>query len=74
MEPREELDALRADVMRKAPPGTNGDESRDLPLPATHVLAPDGVVALAGGELDCFQRLASAPIVVALRLGVAGVG
>ena len=38
-------------------PGINGDNSWELPLPATYVLAPDRKIALAEIELDYRERL-----------------
>lgn len=60
---------LRA-VMRsnnKALPGINGDESWELPLPATYVVAADGRVVLAALDVDYRRRLAPEEILAALR-------
>jgi peroxiredoxin len=51
----------------KALPGINGDNSWELPLPATYVLAPDRKIALAEIELDYRERLEPDAIVAALR-------
>jgi len=51
----------------KALPGINGDDSWELPLPATFVIAPDRRIALAAIELDYRQRLAPDAIIAALR-------
>jgi hypothetical protein len=47
--------------------GINGDDSWELPLPATHVIAPDRKIALAEIELDYGERLEPVAIVAALR-------
>ena len=52
----------------KALPGINGDESWELPLPATFVIAQDRRVALAYVDIDYRHRLAPEDIVAALRL------
>lgn len=41
----------------KALPDINGDESRELPLPATYVIAPDSTIIHAAIELDYRERL-----------------
>jgi len=51
----------------KALPGINGDDSWELPLPATYVIAPDRKIALAELELDYRERLEPDAIVAALR-------
>ena len=51
----------------KALPGINGDNSWELPLPATYVLAPNRKIALAEIELDYRERLEPDAIVAALR-------
>jgi peroxiredoxin len=51
----------------KALPGINGDNSWELPLPATYVIAPDRKIALAEIRLDCRERLEPDAIVGALR-------
>lgn len=51
----------------KALPGINGDDSWELPLPATYVIAPDRKIALAEIELDYRERLEPDAIVAALR-------
>lgn len=44
----------------------NGDESWELPVPATFVIAPDGKIVLAHVETDHRQRLAPEAILSAL--------
>jgi peroxiredoxin len=51
----------------KALPGINGDDSWELPLPATYVIAPGGKIALAEIALDYRERLEPDAIVAALR-------
>jgi peroxiredoxin len=63
--PEELRAALTAN--NKALPGINGDDSWELPLPATYVIAPDRKIVLAEIELDYRQRLAPDAIVAALR-------
>jgi len=62
-------DELRAALTanNKALPGINGDDSWELPLPATYVIAPDRKIALAEVELDYRERLEPEAIVAALR-------
>src|SRR5271156_6512103 len=62
-------DELRAALRsnNKALPDINGDDSWELPLPATYVLAPDRKIALAEIELDYRERLEPDAIVAALR-------
>jgi peroxiredoxin len=48
--PEELRAALRSN--NKALPGINGDESWELPVPATYVIAPNGRIALAYIEVD----------------------
>jgi peroxiredoxin len=62
-------DELRAALTsnKKALPGINGDDSWELPLPATYVIAPDRKIALAEIELDYRERLEPEAIVAALR-------
>ena len=62
-------DELRAALTsnNKALPGINGDDSWELPLPATYVIAPDGKIALAEIELDYRERLEPEAIVATLR-------
>lgn len=63
--PEELREALRGNG--KALPGINGDESWELPLPATFVIAPDRRVTLAFVEIDYRKRLDPDDIVVSLR-------
>jgi peroxiredoxin len=62
-------DELRAALTanNKALPGINGDDSWELPVPATYVIAPDRRIVLAEIELDYRQRLEPDAIVAALR-------
>ena len=63
--PEELRAALRSN--NKALPDINGDDSWELPLPATYVIAPDRRIALAEIELDYRERLEPEAIVGALR-------
>jgi hypothetical protein len=62
-------DELRAALTsnNKALPGINGDDSWELPLSATYVVAPDHKIELAEIELDYRERLEPVAIVAALR-------
>lgn len=51
----------------KALPGINGDDSWELPLTATYVIAQDGTIALAAVELDYRRRLPPEDVLAALR-------
>ena len=51
----------------KALPGINGDNSWELPLPATYVIAPDRRITLAEIKLDYRERLEPDAIITALR-------
>ena len=51
----------------KALPGINGDQSWELPLPATFLVAQDRRVALAYVDVDYRRRLAPEDIVATLR-------
>ena len=51
----------------KALPGVNGDESWELPVPATYVIARDARIALSYIEVDYRKRLGPEAILVALR-------
>ena len=51
----------------KALPGINGDNSWELPLPATYVIAPDRRITLAEIELDYRERLEPDAIMTARR-------
>ena len=65
-----ELPEQLREVMRangKALSELNGDDSWELPLPATYVIAPDRRVALAAIELDYRERLAPEDVIAALR-------
>jgi peroxiredoxin len=62
--PQELRDALRAN--NKALPGFNGDESWELPVPATYVVRQDGTISLAYIEVDYRQRLAPQELLAAL--------
>ena len=63
--PEELRAALRSN--NKALPGINGDESWELPVPATYVIAPDGRIALAYIEVDYRKRLEPEALLSALR-------
>ena len=63
--PEELRAALRSN--NKALPGINGDESWELPVPATYVIAQDGRIALAYIEVDYRKRLGPEAILDALR-------
>ena len=62
----EELrDALRSNG--KELPGINGDDSWELPLPGTFVIAQDGRVALASVDVEYRYRLSPEEIIATLR-------
>lgn len=63
--PQELRAALRS--ADKALPPINGDESWELPVPATYVIAPDGRVALAFVDVDYRRRLSPEDILKTLR-------
>ena len=63
--PEELRAALRSN--NKALPGINGDESWELPVPATYVIARDGRIVLAYIEVDYRKRLEPEAILDALR-------
>lgn len=63
--PDELRDALRSNG--KALPTINGDESWELPVPATYVIGKDGRVALAFLDVDYRNRLEPEAILAALR-------
>jgi peroxiredoxin len=62
-------DELRAALRSngKALPRINGDDSWELPLPATYVIANDGRIAHAAIEVDYRRRLEPEAIVAALQ-------
>jgi peroxiredoxin len=62
--PEELRAALRSN--NKALPGINGDESWELPVPATYVIAPDRRIALAYIDVDYRKRLEPEAILAAL--------
>jgi hypothetical protein len=62
--------ALRSN--NKALPGINGDDSWELPVPTTYIIARDGRVALAAVEVDYRQCLEPSAIVDALKALRAG--
>jgi peroxiredoxin len=68
--PEELRAALRSN--NKALPGINGDDSWELPVPATYVIARDGRVALAAVESDYRKRLEPGAILAALQTLRAG--
>jgi peroxiredoxin len=63
--PDELREALRSNG--KALTRINGDESWELPVPATFVIAPDRRVMLAHMDVDYRRRLAPEDIIAALR-------
>jgi peroxiredoxin len=63
--PEELRAALRSN--NKALPGINGDDSWELPVPATYVIARDGRIVLAAIEVDYRKRLEPDAILAALR-------
>ncbi len=63
--PEELRAALRSN--NKALPDINGDDSWELPVPATYVIARDRRVALAGIDVDYRERLEPDAILSALR-------
>lgn len=63
--PEELQAALRSS--NKALPPINGDESWELPVPATYVVASDGRVTLAAIDVDYRKRLEPDEILAALR-------
>jgi len=62
--PQELRDAMQA--ANRGLPGVNGDESWELPLPATYVIGQDGRVALAYVDVDYRNRLEPDAILAAL--------
>jgi peroxiredoxin len=62
--PQELRDALRSND--KALDGFNGDESWELPVPATYVIAPDRRIALAHIDVDYRRRLEPGEILATL--------
>jgi peroxiredoxin len=60
---------LRAALLsnNKALPGVNGDDSWELPVPATYVITRDGRVAFAAIDVDYRNRLEPDAILTALR-------
>ena len=63
--PEELRQALRSN--NKALPGINGDDSWELPVPATYVVAPDASVALAYIDVDYRSRLEPDAIIATLK-------
>jgi hypothetical protein len=63
--PEELRAALR--LNNKALPGINGDESWELPVPATYVMAQNGRIALAYIEVDYRKHLEPEAILDVLR-------
>jgi peroxiredoxin len=63
--PEELRAALRSN--NKALPGINGDESWELPVPATYVIAQDGRIALSYIEIDYRKRLGPEAMLDALQ-------
>jgi peroxiredoxin len=62
--PQELRDAMQANG--KALPGINGDESWELPVPATYLIGRDQRVALAHVDVDYRRRLEPEAILTAL--------
>jgi peroxiredoxin len=50
-------------------PAHNGDQSYELPLPATYVIARDGVIQAVFADADYVKRMEPADILAALRGG-----
>lgn len=48
-------------------PAANGDRSFELPVPATYVVAPDGVIAYAYIDADYTKRLDPETIIAELK-------
>ena len=48
-------------------PGANGDESFELPMPATYVIDKSGIVRLAFVDIDYTRRLDPDDIIASLR-------
>ena len=63
--PEELRAALRSN--NRALPGVNGDESWELPVPATYVIGRDRRVALAAIDVDYRNRLEPGAILAALK-------
>jgi peroxiredoxin len=63
--PQEVRDALSSN--NKALPDINGDDSWELPVPATYVIARNRRISLAFIEVDYRQRLAPQQLLAALR-------
>jgi peroxiredoxin len=63
--PEELRAALRSN--NKALPSINGDDSWELPVPATFVIARDSRVVLAAIDVDCRKRLKPEAILATLR-------
>jgi peroxiredoxin len=63
--PEELRAALQANG--KALPGINGDDSWELPVPATYIIAADRRIALAFLDIDYRKRLSPEEILAALR-------
>lgn len=63
--PQELRNALRSN--NKALPDINGDDSWELPVPATYVIAQNQSISLAFIEIDYRQRLAPQQLLDALR-------
>jgi peroxiredoxin len=63
--PEELRAALRSN--NKALPGINGDDSWELPVPATYVIGKDYRVVLASIDVDYRQRLDPGEILAALK-------
>ena len=51
-----DLERIYADSMKLDLSRFNGDESWELPIPATFVIAPDGTIAYASADPDYTRR------------------
>lgn len=61
-----ELQAMYETIYTKLP-GYNGDQSWELPLPATYIVQPDGIIAYARVDADWRQRSEPEEILKELR-------
>jgi peroxiredoxin len=61
-----ELQAMYESIMTKLP-GYNGDSSWELPMPATHIIRPDGTISYARVDEDWRQRAEPEEILTTLN-------
>ena len=61
-----ELQAMYESIYTKLP-GYNGDQSWELPLPATYIIEPDGVISYARVDVDWRQRSEPEEILICLK-------